>query len=312
MATIGWKRIGRWFGAGLLGLLCVAALTAPVAAQDATALRARYAALRDQLSNNQFRRPLYVESHESPGELKGEIYALVAQPYATLGPALQGVDHWCEILILHLNVKDCQGRSTGTADTLRLVIGKKYDQPLEEAYRVDFSYKISAASADYLQILLNAEAGPLGTKNYRILLEAVALDSRRTFVHMSYSYAYGMTAQVAMQAYLATIGRNKVGFSVVERRTDGQPVYIDGVRGVVERNTMRYYLAIEAYLGAIDLPLSERLEKRLSDWHAAIERYPQQLHELERAEYLAMKRREVKRQQLGGKNDFPVGRGWAG
>jgi hypothetical protein len=312
MATIGWKRIGRRLRTGLLGLLCVAALVEPVAAQDAAALRARHAALRDQLSHNPFQRPLYVASSETAGDLKGEIYALVAQPYGIVGPALQGVHHWCEILMLHQNVKDCQGSSTGAPDTLRLVIGKKYDQPLEEAYRVDFSYKVSAASADYLQILLNAEAGPLGTKNYRILLEAVALDARRTFVHMSYSYAYGMTAQVAMQAYLATIGRNKVGFSIIERRADGQPIYIDGVRGVVERNTMRYYLAIEAYLGAVDLPPAERLEKRLSDWHAAIERYPRQLHELERAEYLAMKRREVKRQQLGGKNDFPVGRRGAG
>jgi hypothetical protein len=309
MATTGRMRIGRRWGAALLGFLCVAAFVGPVGAQDAAALRARHAALRDQLSNNQFHRPLYVESRETPGDLKGEIYASITQPYGTVGPALQGVDHWCEILILHLNVKDCQGSSTGAGDTLRLVIGKKYDQPLEEAYRVDFSYKVGAARADYLQILLNAETGPLGTKNYRIVLEAVPLGSRRTFVHMSYSYANGMAAQVAMQAYLATIGRNKVGFGIIERRTDGQPVYIDGVRGVLERNAMRYYLAIEAYLGAVDLPPTERLEKRLSDWHAAIERYPQQLHELERAEYLAMKRREVKRQQLGGKNDFPVGCG---
>lgn len=309
MAMVGRMRVSR-FGAGLLCLLCVAFFVAPVGAQDAAALRDHHAALREQLSNNPFQRPLYLESSETPSDLKGEIYATIAQPYSTVGPALQGMDHWCEVLILHLNVKDCQGSSAGAAETLRLVIGKKYDQPLEEAYRVDFSYRVSAASADYLRILLNAPAGPLGTKDYRILLEAVPLDGHHTFVHMSYSYAYGMAAQVAMQAYLATIGRNKVGFSIVERRIDGQPVYIDGVRGVVERNTMRYYLAIEAYLGAVDLPPAERLEKRLSDWYAAIERYPVQLHELERTEYLAMKRREMKRQQIGGRSgprlDFPV------
>ncbi len=307
MATVGRMRVSR-FGAGLLCLSF--AFAGPVEAQDAAALRARHAALREQLGNNQFQRPLHLESSDTPGDLKGEIYVIIAQPYSTVGPALQGMGHWCDILILHLNVKDCQGSSAGAAETLSLVIGTKYDQPPEEAYRVDFSYRVSAASADYLRILLNAAAGPLGTKDYRILLEAVALDARRTFVHMSYSYAYGMAAQVAMQAYLATIGRNKVGFSIVERRTDGQPVYIDGVRGVVERNTMRYYLAIEAYLGAIDLPPAERLEKRLSDWYAAIERYPVQLHELERTEYLAMKRRETKRQQTGGSSgpprDFPV------
>ena len=300
-----WIRIRRRLGACLLGLLCAAVLTGPVTAQDAVTLRARHAALREQLGNNHFQRPLYLESTQTSGDLKGEIYALVEQPYNMVGPALQGMDYWCDILILHLNVKNCQGAGTGAGDTLTLVIGTKYDQPLESAYRVDFSYNVGVASSDYLQVLLNAEAGPLGTKNYRIMLEAVPLDARRTFVHMSYSYAYGMAARLAMQAYLATIGRNKVGFSVVGQRADGQPLYIGGVRGVVERNTMRYYLAIEAYLGAVNLPLPEQPEKRLVDWYAGIERYPVQLHEMERNEYLEMKRREVKRQQAGGRSAAP-------
>ncbi len=57
-----------------------------------------------------------------------------------------------------------------------------------------------------------------------------------------------------MQGYLATIGRDKVGFSIVGSRADGQPVYVHGTRGVIERNTMRYYVAIEAYLGTMALP----------------------------------------------------------
>jgi hypothetical protein len=66
---------------------------------------------------------------------------------------------------------------------------------------------------------------------------------------------------------------------------------------VVERNTMRYYLAIEAYLGALSAPPRARLEKRLHDWFAASERYPRQLHEMKRNDYLDMKRREYQRQQ---------------
>jgi hypothetical protein len=69
------------------------------------------------------------------------------------------------------------------------------------------------------------------------------------------------------------------------------------MRGLVERNTMRYYLAVEAFLGALSAPPQARVEKSLSDWFAAIERYPRQLHELERGEYLDMKRREYSRQQ---------------
>jgi hypothetical protein len=100
-----------------------------------------------------------------------------------------------------------------------------------------------------------------------------------------------------MQAYLATIGRNKVGFTVVSTQPDGRILHIGGMRGVVERNTMRYYLAIEAFLGALSAPPQARLEKRLHDWFAAIERYPRQLHELEQSEYLDMKRKEYLRQQ---------------
>src|SRR6185295_20126211 len=116
--------------------------------------------------------------------------------------------------------------------------------------------------------------------------------------HLSYSYDYGMAGRIAMQAYLSTTGRNKVGFSVVERGPDGAPVYMRGERGVIERNTMRYYLALEAYLGALGVPAAERQEKRLNDWFTAIERYPRQLRdEMDREQYLSMKRRELARRQ---------------
>jgi len=69
------------------------------------------------------------------------------------------------------------------------------------------------------------------------------------------------------------------------------------MRGVVERNTMRYYLAIEAFLGALSAPPQAQLEKRLHDWFAAVERYPRQLHEMDEGAYLDMKRRETRRQQ---------------
>ena len=305
MRPVGWSRATRYVSVCLLGSLCAMLVTAPSVAQDAASLRARFGTLTQELSNNQFQRPLYLESSESPNDLKGEIYATIEQPFSAVGPALQGVGHWCEILILHLNVKDCQASGAGPADTLSVVIGKKYDQALEDAYRVDFTYKVGAATADYLRAQLNAEAGPVGTKNYRIIFEAVPVDAKRTFVHMSYAYGYGMAARVAMQAYLATVGRSKVGFSVVGQKADGKPVYIGNVRGVVERNTMRYFLAIESYLGALSAPPAQRVEQRLRDWYAAIERYPVQLHEMERNEYIDMKRRELKRQQAGAKAATP-------
>ena len=279
----------------LLAALCFA----PGAhAQDATTLRARQTLLRDQLTNNQFQRPLVLESTQTDGTLKSDVYAVAPHPYSVVGQALQGMDHWCDILMLHLNVKSCRARGSGDDSILSVAIVLKFDQPLADAYRVDFAYRVAASNPDYLAVILAANAGPLGTTDYRILLEAIPLEAKTSFLHMSYSYAYGIVAGVAMSGYLATIGRDKVGFTIVERNPDGTPVYVGGERGVIERNTMRYYLAIEAYLGAYTLPAAEQPEKRLRDWFAAVERHPRQLHEMERDEYVSMKHRELARQEI--------------
>ena len=100
-----------------------------------------------------------------------------------------------------------------------------------------------------------------------------------------------------MNAYLATTGRRKVGFTVVGTRANGEPEYIRGIRGVVERNTVRYYLAIDACLGALDAPPAEQLERRLEGWFDGAERYSRQLHELDREDYFELKRSEYSRQQ---------------
>lgn len=277
-------------------VLCVLALPVlPLAsAQDAATLQARHGALRAQLDSNPFQRPLYIESSQRAGTLKGDIYARFEQPYAVLGPALQGIEHWCDILILHPNVKSCRPASGGR---LRLDVGRNFEQPLVEAYPFEFRYQVVKATPDYLHLALNAESGPLGTSRYRMAVEVVALDAQRSFLHMSYSYAYGLAAGVAMQGYLATTGRDRVGFTIVGRKADGQPIQVGGMRAVVERNTMRYYLAIEAFLGALSSPAEQRQERRLELWHASARRYALQLQEPGSDAYLEMKRREIQRQQ---------------
>lgn len=150
---------------------------------------------------------------------------------------------------------------------------------------------------EYLEIVLNAKDGPLGTSDYWILLEAVALPNAKTFLHLTYSYSMNIAGRLAMNAYLGTIGSDKVGFTVIGTLPDGMPDYIGGVRGLVERNTMRYYLAIDTYLGAANAAPTAQLEKRLQNWFTAAERYPRQLHEMDRQAYLEMKRAEHQRQQ---------------
>ena len=286
----------RVLGAACLAL-SAAFLPAAASAQDAATLRARHAALQDKFANNQFGRPLVLESVQTSGDLKGDVYAVVDHPFPMVQQALQSADHWCDILILHLNVKRCRAGG-GAAKTINLSVGRKFDQPIEDTYQLNFAYRVVAATNDYLQVLLTADEGPMSTKNYRIQVEAVPVDAKRSVVHMSYAYGYGFAAKVAMQTYLSTIGSAKVGFTILDRK-DGKPVYQAGVLGLLERNTMRYYLAIDAYLSAYSLPAAEQFEKRIREWYASTERYAAQLHEMEQNEYLDMKRKEMRRQQQG-------------
>jgi hypothetical protein len=229
--------------------------------------------------------------------VRGNLYALVPQPFETVRPALQEPEHWCDILILHLNTKYCRAFREGTRSVIKVNIGKKAEQPIAQSYRVEFSYRVITASPDHLAVVLEAPKGPFGTRNYSILLDAVPVPGGQTFVNLAYSYTYGTAAKLALYAYLGTAGSKKVGFTVTGKRSDGEVEYIEGLRGLVERNTMRYYLAIEAYLGALSVPPSAQFEKRLRDWYAAVERYPRQLHEIEQGDYMQMKRREYQRQQ---------------
>jgi hypothetical protein len=291
----------RW-SAALLGA-CLSwpangiAAPEPPAVTSAVTLRAAYVALQAALAHNAFNLPLNLDSHEVPHGVSGDIHAIVAYPFATMCVALRGAPQWCDILLLHLNVKYCHASEDKLGSHLTVYIGRKHEQALDDAYPVEFLYQVAAETPAYRHIVLVADKGPVGTRDYRIMLEAMPLEGDRTFIHLSYSYSYGFTAKMATQAYFDTVGSAKVGFTVLSRKSDGQPVYVDDMRAALERNTMRYFLAIEAYMDGLSVPPAERFERRLRTWFASTERYPLQLHEESETDYLTMKRHEYRRQQ---------------
>lgn len=282
-----------------LALLCLLLPLRPAHA-DGAALQEQYRTLQPQLTRNQFGRPLYLNSTESSSTIKGDIYAVVDYPFAQVHAALTSPGNWCDVLILHLNTKYCRAGSNARPASLSMRVGKKFDQPLADTYRLDFGYRVSADASDYFDIRLNADKGPLDTRDYRIQLEAVPTADGRSFLHLMYSYSYGFASRMAIRAYLATAGSDKVGFTqeavTGAEKSDAKPRYVGGMRGTVERNTMRYYLAIDAYLSGLAAAPQQQLEQRLQAWFAATERYPRQLHEVDRDAYLSMKRKEYARQ----------------
>jgi hypothetical protein len=276
---------------GLPGLAVLLMLAQPMLARanDAATLRAKHDALRASLASSPFQRPLLLQAADGDDGLKGEVYAVVDQPFGVAGPALQDRARWCDVLILHLNVKHCRVRG---GDLVTLVVGRKYEQPEGAGKSVDFAFRVASAAPDYVRVQMVSAEAPADTGD-QVVLEAVPLDDKRSFLRVSYAYTFSAMERFGMQAYLSTLGRDKVGFTKTAG-TDGKPSYVNGVRGMVERNVMRYYLAVVAYVGSLATPPAERLDKRLRDWFAATEQHALQLHEMERDEYLTMKRKETR------------------
>jgi hypothetical protein len=200
------------------------------------------------------------------------VYAVIDQPYAVVAAGLGRAPSWCAILTLQVNIKGCQATSAGLA----AYVTRRARDSVEDAHRIEFRFEPAARRADYLRVALRADEGPVGTRDYEIVLQAAPLDARRSFLHMTYAYKLGWMARLAMDAYLAGPGRDKRGFSV-----DGGP------RGIVERNAMRYFLAVDAFLGA------RELEARLRRWYTQTARYPQLREEVSLEQYVEMKRRQA-------------------
>lgn len=292
-----WSRPASWLSSMLL--LCATGVTSVAVAMPdpAATLRAKYLSLEEPLRQNQFKRQLVLDSSELQGRLKGDIYAIVNYPFATVNAGLNNPQNWCEVMLLHINTKYCHAEKGTSGTVLNVNIGKKTREELADAARVEFNYSVATATPEYFEINLNARDGPLGTSDFLIQMEAVALPNAKTFLHLTYSYAINMSGRISLKAYLGTIGSHKVGFTVIGKKPDGQPDYIRGVRGLMERNTMRYYLAIDSFLGETRTASSGRFEKQLQSWFTAVERYPRQLHEMDRRTYVEMKRAEYARQQ---------------
>jgi hypothetical protein len=100
-----------------------------------------------------------------------------------------------------------------------------------------------------------------------------------------------MISRFGTRGYLATLGRDKIGFTLTGGDADN-PEYIQGILGIVERNAVRYYLALQAYLETRQLQPGLRFAAAAELWYDLTEQFHDQLYEMDRADYLDIKRRE--------------------
>jgi hypothetical protein len=292
---------------GFICYLCfvLSAFAWPVAGAqtaDAGDMQRLYQSMRPRMAQTPFQRALALDSTEAAGRTSGDIYAVMDIALANLELVNRDPQRWCEILLLLSNAKNCAVGAADGAAALLLRMGTKGPQELGGTTPLSFRFATSAAQTPVLETRLNSDDGPMGTKEGVLSLRAIALGADKSFVHLHYSYRSSLAGRIATEVYLQTLGRGKVGFSTEKAppETAGprtESPFVGGVRGIIERNTMRYFLGLGCALQFASTKAPERRFGLMAPcWYDETERYPVQLHEMPRQDYLTMKQQEYARE----------------
>jgi hypothetical protein len=237
----------------------------------------------------------YLDSFDEKNISGVDIYGVIEYPFEFVEKEFMAHANWCNIVILHPNIKACT--YWGTDNNWRLILfnADKAEQTLANASPIEFKWSINRQPG-YFDILLRASEGPYSTKNHLFELEAAPRDEHRTLVHLRYSYEYGVLTSIFMKSYFAIFGGSKVGFSVTGKDSNNNPVYASGIRGLNERNVVRYYFAILAYMETRHSPVELSFEKSIGRWHDLASQYKKQLTPGEKKDYIARKKLDRKNQ----------------
>lgn len=158
-------------------------------------LLATCANLAERLRDNPFGRPLHPESFEDGGQFVGDVYALMAHPYERVRGLALPADR-CDLLLLHINVEYLLAGTDRAGVLLEVGLGRKHAQPIADAHAIELNYRVAAATADHLEVRLEAGQGPFSSRDYRIRPGVVPVAEGGTFLHLSSSCRYGLAAHL--------------------------------------------------------------------------------------------------------------------
>lgn len=171
----------------VLALAVMFSLSGWVHAQNAQSLKNNYQRLQDKLKNNQFNQPIVMDSEQTSKSISGDVYSVINYPFSTVRTALDTPEEWCDVLSLHLNVKYCRALNS---NKIEVYAGTKKPQPLSDAFHMEYNFKPVINNTNYMQIVMDAKSGPMGTSDYYMMMEAIPIQNNQTFIHVKYSYHY--------------------------------------------------------------------------------------------------------------------------
>lgn len=252
----------------------------------------KYREIESELKTSSFGLPVHMESFVDSNSSHVDIYGTVNHPFDMVTKNLQVPSGLCDIFMLTINIRACTYKKIDSDWLLTVYQVNRYFDPIESAFPIRFKFS-GDQQQEQFGISLAANEGPFSTRDHQFQIEAVPLNESTTLIRLHYFFSYSSFGYFKIKSYFWLFNRYKVGFTVVNDKP-GNPAYVTGLRGAGERNVMRYYLAILAYLDALGSPPDQRSEKRLTLWYDLTAKYKKQLFEMEKEDYLAYKRTDEK------------------
>lgn len=239
---------------------------------------------------------IYIESKDDDKHLAIELYVYMTYQYRDISGLLASTESLCELFMLILNVKGCVHGNKKGERTIRLYAGSKGYTPKYRIMQLNALHRVEHRDQHYILARLMAKADKSGNREFEASMEATSYKSG-TLVHIMALYRPTFASRIATGTYLRTLGRKKVGFSVIGKGKSGEPVYIKGMPAMIERNAVRSILALEACLAHRESDEQVRLQSRLARWAKLTASHPRQLYVMSQTEYISMKIREQDRQK---------------
>ena len=253
----------------------------------------KYHAIERELEKGSGPAPFHVESSVNQNTSHIDIYGTVIYPFNVVQNELLIPANWCQIVLSHPDIRACTYKKANDLWLLNVYNVRKYSEPLDAAYQLNFIYRVSKLQPGYFHMALTAKDGPSHTRDHHFVLEAIPRGKNLTFIHFRYSFGYNALGYYFMKIF----GGTKIGFSIIGTDSAGNPVYVEELRGSAERDVVFHYLAILAYLDTRKTPACQRYERRFSKYYDLTMLFKKQLFEMERQEYLTYKRQDQASQQ---------------
>lgn len=177
---------------------------------------------------------------------------------------------WCIVARLVPDVRECRPWTDGMGLELTLQSGDGTQRTQPHTIR-------HTRLDDEIRSTLIAKQAPLGVTDAGLRLTASGNASAVTLT-VEYGYQSSLRSRLATRAYLSGSAGARPGISE-EPGPEGDPVLVSGLRGLVERNAMRYFLALVSALEHTGP------EQAVSAWLRAASRFEADLVEQDETAY---------------------------